>query len=84
MALSTIGADFNNQASAMKFAICFTSDVEGEKRKVNYEEAKKLFDFICENVQFEEDRNVNYLGDMVELAKSLLLQRSEEKSKGED
>ena len=74
-----------NKADALQYAINTTMQHKcGEGSKVDYEEAKKLFDFICENVQFEEDRNVNYLGDMVELAKSLLLQRSEEKSKGED
>lgn len=76
---TTIGAGFNNQASAMRFAICFTSEHDGDKTKVNYEEAKKLYDFICENVQFTEERNADFLGDMVDLAKQIFQLKSEEK-----
>lgn len=45
-----------NKADAMQFAILTTLQYKcGENSKVNYEEAKKLFDFICDNVDFPVD-----------------------------
>lgn len=41
---------FNTKAGAMSFAIC-CSFADG---KVDYEEAQKLFDFICKNVNLPD------------------------------
>ena len=52
---TTLGAcydprSFTTKAGAMSFAICY-SFADG---KVDYEEAQKLFDFICKNVNLPD------------------------------
>ena len=59
-----------NKVDAMQFAIIATMETKcGEPDKIHYDEAKKLFDFICANVDFPADVNkllVNELHQMVE------------------
>lgn len=44
-----------SKGSAMSFAIRMTmSFSEDDKNVINYEEAQKLFDFICKNVELPE------------------------------
>ena len=46
---------FNSKAGAMSFAILMSLFLgEDGTRKVNYDEAKKLFDFITENVELPD------------------------------
>lgn len=43
---------FRSKAGAMSFAILICSSYgEGGMRKVDYDEAQKLYDFICDNVE---------------------------------
>lgn len=43
---------FRSKAGAMSFAILICSSCgEGGMRKVDYDEAQKLYDFICNNVE---------------------------------
>lgn len=60
-----------NKADAMQYAINTTLKWKcGENSKVDYDEAKKLFDFICENVEFPADVNkllVDELHQMVQV-----------------
>lgn len=45
-----------NKADALHFAVIATMKYEcGVGSHVDYEEAKKLFDFFCANVEFPED-----------------------------
>ena len=59
-----------NKVDAMQFAIIATMETKcGEPDKIHYDEAKKLFDFICANVDFPADVNkllVDELHQMVE------------------
>ena len=52
---------FNSKAGAMSFAILMSLFLgEDGTRKVNYDEAKKLFDFITENVELPDVAKDNY------------------------
>ena len=52
---------FNSKAGAMSFAILMSSSLgENGTRKVNYDEAKKLFDFITENVALPDVAKDSY------------------------
>lgn len=52
---------FNSKAGAMSFAILMSSSLgENGTRKVNYDEAKKLFDFITENVELPDVAKDSY------------------------
>lgn len=52
---------FNSKAGAMSFAILMSSSLgENGTRKVNYDEAKKLFDFITENVELPDVEKDSY------------------------
>lgn len=59
-----------NKVDAMQFAIIATMETKcGEPDKIHYDQAKKLFDFICANVDFPADVNkllVDELHQMVE------------------
>ena len=45
----------SSKAGAMEFAIVMNTNHDAENRVcINYAEAKKLFDFICENVSLPE------------------------------
>ena len=55
-----------NKADALQYAINTTMQHKcGEGSKVDYEEAKKLFDFICENVEFPDDSTKKMLGSII-------------------
>lgn len=46
---------FKSKAGAMSFAILMSSSIgENGTRKVDYDEAQKLFDFICQNVELPD------------------------------
>ena len=52
---------FNSKAGAMSFAILMSLFLgEDGTRKVNYDEAKKLFDFITENVELPDVEKDSY------------------------
>ena len=52
---------FNSKAGAMSFAILMSSFLgEDGTKKVNYDEAKKLFDFITENVALPDVEKDSY------------------------
>lgn len=57
----------DSKADAMHFAILATMSVDGCKNAVNYEEAKKLFDFFCENVDFPADAATSMLDKLAGL-----------------
>lgn len=60
---------FNSKAGAMSFAILMSSSLaENGTRKVNYDEAKKLFDFITENVALPDVGKDSYSEMMRALA----------------
>ena len=60
---------FNSKAGAMSFAILMSSSPgENGTRKVNYDEAKKLFDFITENVALPDVGKDSYSEMMEALA----------------
>lgn len=62
-----------NKADAMHFAINTTLHYTcGEGNKVDYEEAKKLFDFICENVEFPEESTKQMLGGLMPILEAVL------------
>lgn len=50
----------------------------GESSKVDYDEAKKLFDFICENVEFPEDPAKKAIDDLMTMANALLQPQTNE------
>lgn len=62
MYASGIISCFSNKAQAMQYAIAMTATSTEEGSKINYEEAQKLFDFICKNVDFT-DSKLNELFD---------------------
>lgn len=56
---------FRSKADALKYAIEFTAGLDSSINQVpNYEAAKKLFTFICENVSLpdvEQDKTAEFL-----------------------
>lgn len=62
-----------NKADAMQYAINTTLKWKcGENSKVDYDEAKKLFDFICENVEFPADPAKKAIDELMTMANALL------------
>lgn len=62
-----------NKADAMQYAINTTMQWKcGESSKVDYDEAKKLFDFICENVEFPEDPTKKVIDELMPMINVLL------------
>lgn len=62
-----------NKADALQYAINTTMQHKcGEGSKVDYEEAKKLFDFICENVEFPEESTRQMLGGFMPILEAML------------
>lgn len=61
-----------NKVDAMQFAIIATMESRcGEPDKIHYDQAKKLFDFICENVEFPTDVNKLLVEELHEVVKTL-------------
>ena len=55
-----------NKADALQYAINTTLRYKcGEGSKVDYDEAKKLFDFFCDNVTFPEDPTAQLIDSML-------------------
>ena len=62
-----------NKADALQYAINTTMQHKcGEGSKVDYEEAKKLFDFICENVEFPDESTKKMLGSIIPIIEGAL------------
>lgn len=55
-ALGCTTAPIDSKGTAMYFAILMSSSYCGQSgtRRINYKKAKKLFDFICSNVDLPE------------------------------
>ena len=56
-----------NKADAMQFAINATMKHNGchESSGIDYDEAEKLFNFICEHVEFPEESTKQVLGQIL-------------------
>ena len=56
-----------NKADAMQFAINATMKHNGchESSRIDYDEAEKLFNFICEHVEFPEESTKQVLGQIL-------------------
>lgn len=62
---------FKSKAGAMSFAILMnTTMTETGARTINYDEAQKLFDFICARVSLP-DVERDAMGDIVEVLKEV-------------
>ena len=62
---------FKSKAGAMFFAILMnTTMTEAGARTINYDEAQKLFDFICASVNLP-DVERDAMGDIVEVLKEV-------------
>ena len=62
-----------NKADALHFAVLATMKYEcGVGTHVDYEEAKKLFDFFCANVEFPEDSTKKMLGSIIPIIEGVL------------
>lgn len=62
---------FKSKAGAMSFAILMnTTMTEAGARTINYDEAQKLFDFICASVNLP-DVERDAMGDMVDALKDI-------------
>lgn len=48
-------APISTKANALQFAILVTMDTSEGCNRVNYTEARKLYDFICQTTTFAED-----------------------------
>lgn len=56
-----------NKADAMQFAIITTMEPGcGTANKVNYEEAKKLYDFIVQTVTFPDDEQTTMMQQLIQ------------------
>lgn len=61
-----------NKADAMQFAILSTMQYRcGESSKVDYEEAEKLFNFICKHVDFPEESTKRVLGQVLPILEGI-------------
>lgn len=63
-----------NKADAMQFAINATMKHNGchESSGIDYEEAEKLFNFICDHVEFPEDDTKRMTDGVMTMLESLL------------
>lgn len=68
MYASGIISCFSNKAQAMQYAIAMTATSTEEGSKINYEEAQKLFDFICKNVDFTDSKLNDLLDEAIRIA----------------
>lgn len=61
-----------NKVDAMQFALIATMESRcGEPNRIHYGEAQKLYDFICDNVEFPVDASKIMAEKMEELIKAL-------------
>lgn len=63
-----------NKADAMQFAINATMKHNGchESSGIDYDEAEKLFNFICEHVEFPEESTRQLLGGFLPIIEAVL------------
>ena len=62
-----------SKADALHFAVLATMKYEcGVGSHVDYEEAKKLFNFFCDNVEFPEDSTKKMLGTIIPIIEGAL------------
>lgn len=67
-----------NKADALHFAVLATMKSEcGVGNSVDYEEAKKLFDFFCENVEFPEENSKKLTDGLMTLLDGLIQKETE-------
>lgn len=72
--------NFQSKAEALKYAIEFTETIGlSDANRVNYDEAQKLFDFICKNVELPDVRP-NPADGLVEFAKEYIEKLAKVKS----
>lgn len=65
-----------NKADALQFAILSTMRYKcGENSTIDYDEAKKLFDFFCENVEFPEDNTKKMTESVASLIEGFLAEK---------
>ena len=61
----------------MKFAILTTMQYKcGENSKVDYEEAEKLFNFICDHVEFPVDETKKMTESILSMVEGLLTEKA--------
>lgn len=66
-----------NKADAMQFAILTTMQYKcGENSKVDYEEAEKLFNFICDHVEFPMDETKKMTESILSMVEGLLTEKA--------
>ena len=71
---------FRSKAGAMSFALVMSLSVsENGDKVVDYEKAKKLFDFICENVNLP-DVEKDATAEVVEMLSAAVKELQKEKS----
>lgn len=65
--------DIKTKADALHFAIIVTMKHNGcgEPYAVNYDEAKKLYDFFCANAEFPEDGTNKAIEELTSVMKAL-------------
>lgn len=63
-----------NKADAMQFAINATMKHNGchESSGIDYDEAEKLFNFICEHVEFPEDETKKMTDSLISMLGEIL------------
>ena len=64
-------APISTKADALQFAILVTMDNAGSSGKVNYAEAQKLYDFICQNATFTDDERAAAMKEATSLLNEL-------------
>ena len=83
-ALSSSMQNFQSKADALHYAIEFTATTDcSGSRKVEYEKAQELYDFICRNVQLP-DVTPNPLEELVQNLKNGLVPTNPEPDKCKD
>jgi hypothetical protein len=66
-----------NKADAMQFAILTTMQYKcGENSKVDYDEAEKLFNFICQHVEFPVDETKKMTESILSMVEGLLTEKA--------
>lgn len=71
--------NFQSKAEALKYAIEFTETIGlSDANRVNYDEAQKLFDFICKNVELPDVRP-NPADGLVEFANKYIEKLAKDK-----
>ena len=74
-----------NKADAMQFAILITMQYNGchEPTRIDYEEAEKLFNFICDHVEFPVDATKQVVGGILPILEEFLIGKAGVQDKDE-